>query len=74
MFELSTVVVHRIGALKSVLDIEGVAEGLVERGPLHDAKLANHLVVNDRLRDRHEVVARDDASFGQTVFRSDCNF
>jgi len=51
-------------ALKSVLDIEGVAKSLVERGPLHDAKLAHHLVVNDRHWDSHEAVARDDARLG----------
>ena len=74
MFKRSQVEVQDTRALKSVLDIESVTKGLVERSPLHDAKLANHLVVNDRLRNRHEVVARNDANFGQTFCRSDFNF
>lgn len=42
MFERQSVVVHDIKVLKSVLDIEGVAKSLVERGPLNDAKLGHH--------------------------------
>ena len=39
MFGRSTVAVHDIEALKSVLDIEDVTKSLIERRPLNDAKL-----------------------------------
>jgi hypothetical protein len=50
----------------SVLNVEGVAPGLVEPDPGVEIELADSFCVEKRDRKRHQVVAVDDALIGKT--------
>jgi hypothetical protein len=57
----------------SVLDIEGVAERLVEPDPGVKVEVANWFWVEERGGDGDQVVAADDALIGQALGGPDCN-
>jgi len=61
MSQWTLVVIHDTRSLNSVLDIEGVAKSLVERGSLNDAQLAHHLVVLQygRINEQTQLIARN---------------
>jgi len=59
---------------RSVLDVEGVAEGLVEPDPAVDVELPNGFRVEKYGGNRDQVVAADDALIRKALVRPDLNF
>ena len=59
---------------RSVLDVKGVAEGLVEPDAGFEVELSDAFCVEERGGNRYQVVAGYDALFGKTLGRADFNF
>lgn len=57
----------RTPGISSVLDVQGVAQGLVEPGPGGEVELADGFWVQDGGGDGDQVVAVDDALIGQAL-------
>jgi len=59
---------------RSVHDVERVTQGFIEAGARDFVEVADGLVVQGFERDRDDVVAADDARFGEAVLYTDFHF